>query len=143
MSITDAEILALKPKKKPYKVSIGKGAYIFVMPNGHKYWRLKYHLNAKEKTHAIGVFPKITVAVATAARDSAKALIRERINPSVARRKARQKPATPQPMFRLELSNGGALTIETDSNLLRLTFSQTQALAAFLTVSNDKHEESV
>jgi hypothetical protein len=142
MILTDAEILALKPKPKYYKVSIGKGAYIKVMPNGHKYWRLKYRLNSKESTHALGVFPEVSIEAARIARDSAKALVRQGLNPTVERRKARLKAAFPVPLFRLELSKRGELTIETDTIVLTLTFSQTQALAAFLTVNDENGKDS-
>jgi hypothetical protein len=140
MPLTDAEILALKPKSKPYKFSIGKGAYILVMPNGHKYWRLNYHLDAKEGTCALGVFPEVPADAAIAARDSARALVREGINPSAARREAREKSVLSRAVFRLALSKCGALTIETDKNALTLTLPQTQILAAFLR-ENSHHDE--
>ncbi len=104
MPVTDAEILALKPKSKPYKVSIGKGAYLLVMPNGHKYWRLKFYLNRKENAYALGVFPHVPIKAALAARDSARALIKEGINPAVARREAKRNAALREPLFLLALS---------------------------------------
>jgi hypothetical protein len=142
MPLSDTEILALKPKPPPYKVSIGKGAYILVMPNGRKYWRLKYHLNAKEGTYALGVFPSVSIEAARAARDSAIGLVRQGISPTRARREARQKAATPEPSFRLELSKCGALTSENDTNVLMLTPPQTQALKAFLSVNVESEVES-
>lgn len=142
MPLTDAEILALKPKLKPYKVSIGKGAYLLVMPNGRKYWRLKYLLDGKESSYALGVFPQVPVKAALAARDSARSLIQDGVNPAGARREARRNAAFREPLFLLALSKQGALTIETDTDVLRLTSQQTQALAQFLTVSNH-HEKDL
>ena len=142
MPITDTEILALRPQPKPYKVSIGEGAYILVMPNGHKYWRLKYQLNGKEGLCALGVFPEVSIEGAQAARDSARALIQQGINPAVERREARRKAAFREPLFLLELAKSGALTIETDTNALTLTAAQTQALAAFLSVNQANEKES-
>ena len=72
MLITDTEILGLKPKTKPYRVSIGDGAYLLITPNGQKYWRLKYRLNRRENTCALGVFPKVSIDAAHASRDAAK-----------------------------------------------------------------------
>ena len=137
MLITDAEILALKPTNKPYKVFIGDGIYLHVRPNGKKYWRLKYHLNGKENVYSLGVFPKVSLDTAKAARESVRAIIQEGINPAIARREARLKHMFHPPLFRLGLSINGALTIETDTNVLTLTYPQTQALQAFLTANNE------
>ncbi len=59
MKIKDAEILALKPKGKPYKVCVGESIYILVKPDGKKYWRFRYHLAGKEGLYSLGVFPKV------------------------------------------------------------------------------------
>jgi hypothetical protein len=142
ISITDAEVLALKPKAKPYRVYIGKGAFILVRPDGAKYWRLKYWLAGKQNECSLGVFPKVSVDAAKAARDSAKALIREGINPAVARREARLKSLPAHPVFRFTLSKTRALTIETGTNALKLTVRQTQALAGFLAPYSKKGKES-
>jgi hypothetical protein len=135
MPISATELQALKPKKKPYKVSIGKGAYLLVTSAGKKYWRLKYRLDGRESTYSLGVFPNVSLDAAKASRESARALIREGSKPSVVKRAARVTSANTQAVFRLELSTRGALTIETEANALTLTFPQTQALAAFLAVN--------
>jgi hypothetical protein len=141
MPITDAQILALEPKAKPYKVYIGDGAYVLVMPNGHKYWRLKYHLNAREGGCGLGVFPEVSVKAAKAARDAARTLIRKGINPADAKRQAKRQAALREPLFLLALSNEGALTVETETNQLILTSPETQALTAFLNTI-PKHTEA-
>jgi hypothetical protein len=140
MPISDAEILALTPKPKPYKVYVGKGAFLLVMPNGHKYWRLKYYLNGKQNDCSLGVFPNVSVDAMRVACDSTKALVRQGINPAVARREARRIAACREPLFWLELSKSGELTIVTGTKDVTLTVAQTQALAAFLIVSNE-HEK--
>jgi Arm DNA-binding domain len=140
MPISDAEILALKPRAKPYKVHMGKGVYLLVRPNGWKYWRLKYRLKGRESLYSLGVFPQVSIKGAKAARDSARSLIRQGINPSVARREAKAKAVATQAVFRLGLSKGGELTIETGTNALILTFAQTQALATFLTAGKQEKE---
>lgn len=146
MPITDAEILAFQPKRKPYKHYLGKGAYLLVMPNGSKYWRLKYHLNAKEGAYSVGVFPKVSVEAALDAFESARALIRQGINPTDAKREAKAKAiatqTVTQSVFRLGLSRCGAVTIETEANALTLTCLQTQALAAFLTINDGNGREA-
>jgi len=143
MALTDAEIIALQPKSRPYKLSIGEGAYLLVTPNGRKYWRLKYFLDGKENIYSIGVCPKVSVEAAKAARDSARALIRKGINPTVARREARVRPLLPaQPVFTVRLSGNGALSIETDAIALTLSPLHTQALLRFLTGKPELGKES-
>jgi Arm DNA-binding domain len=145
MPLTDAEILALKPMPKSYKVSIGKGAYILVRPDGAKYWRFKYYLNGKEGIYALGVFPEVSIEAAWTARDSARGLVQQGINPSIARRQAKASTAAAQAtshtVFRLSLSKSGALTIETATNALTLTLPQRQALSSFLLNADKPHEK--
>lgn len=139
MPITDEDILALRPRTRPYKVSIGKGAYLLVKPDGSKYWRLKYHFNGKETLRSLGVFPGVPVDAAKAARDFAKAQLLKGIKPAFARRKQKAKATPSEPLFRLGLSTKGALSILTDTHAMMFTPQQTHALAAFLsgTVRND------
>lgn len=66
--LTVKEIDAAKPKEKPYKLSDGDGLYLEVMPNGSRYWRLKYRFGGKEKRLALGVYPDVR---APDARDKA------------------------------------------------------------------------
>lgn len=48
-----------KPKDKLYRLYDERGLYLEVMPNGSKYWRLKYRFNGKEKRLALGVYIEI------------------------------------------------------------------------------------
>jgi len=79
--LTDQKIKALKPKGKQYKISDEKGMFLLVMPNGGKYWRLKYRFADKEKNLAIGVYPTVTLKQARLDRDEAKKLIQSGIDP--------------------------------------------------------------
>ncbi|MDD9920536.1 MAG: tyrosine-type recombinase/integrase [Alphaproteobacteria bacterium] len=49
------------PSKSPRKLSDGMGLYLYVMPNGAKYWRFIYRFNGKQKLLAMGVYPEITL----------------------------------------------------------------------------------
>jgi hypothetical protein len=40
------------------------GLYLQIMPNGSKYWRMKYRIFGKEKSLALGVYPEVTLAEA-------------------------------------------------------------------------------
>ncbi len=62
MALTKIECDKAQSKDKPYKLADGAGMYLEVMPNGSKYWRLKYRWLGKERRLALGVFPLITLA---------------------------------------------------------------------------------
>ena len=42
MKLTDLKCRHLQPKAKQYKIADGHGLHMVVMPNGSKYWRLRY-----------------------------------------------------------------------------------------------------
>ena len=70
-----------KPKDKPYKLADGGGMYLEVMPNGSKYWRLKYRFDEKEKRLALGVYPDVSLAEARTRRDEARKLLAKNVDP--------------------------------------------------------------
>ena len=86
MKLSDIQCKSAKSKEKPYKIGDGGGMYLEVMPNGSKYWRLKYRVKAdgkwKEKRLAIGVYPEITLKQARERRDEARRLLDEGRDPS-------------------------------------------------------------
>jgi hypothetical protein len=49
-------------QKKPCEISDSGGSYLQITPTGGKYWRLKYRIDDKEKLHAIGAWPEVTLA---------------------------------------------------------------------------------
>jgi hypothetical protein len=135
LKFTDAKILSLSPKEKPYKRFLGEGLYILVRPGGGKYWRLKYYFCGKERVYSMGVFPQVSVTDALKALQKARGLLRDGIDPTDAKRetnKANWEKPVSKNAFRFELSLEGSLTLETDTRLLTLTPSQTKALRTFL-----------
>ena len=69
--LTEVAIKKAKPGFNPiskaettnaYKLADGGGMYLEVMPNGSKYWRLKYRFGGKEKRLALGVYPDVSLA---------------------------------------------------------------------------------
>lgn len=82
MPLTELAIRNAKPLEKPYKLADGGGMYLEVMPNGSKYFRLKFRFAGKEKRLALGVYPKLTLSGARNERDKAKATLKEGIDPS-------------------------------------------------------------
>lgn len=86
MKLTDTAVKKAKPTEKPYKKADGAGLYIEIMPNGSKYWRMKYRFAGKEKRLALGVYPEISLAVARKKHHEASDLLAKGIDPSEARK---------------------------------------------------------
>lgn len=93
MVLTDTAIRKAAPHDKPYKLSDGGGMYLEVMPTGAKYWRLKYRMAGKEKRFALGVYPMVSLANARQGREEARKLLAQGVDPSAARREAKQAKA--------------------------------------------------
>lgn len=82
MTLTAAKIKSkAKPRSKQWAMYDSKGLRLLVMPTGSKYWRYNYRFAGKNKTLAIGVYPDISLANARTARDDAKALLAQGIDP--------------------------------------------------------------
>lgn len=129
------DLLALQPAARPYKVGAGRSLFVLVMPHGAMYWRMKYRFQGREKQYSIGTYPGISLNQAKEARDQARLLLEDGIDPVQARRDAikdRPKPKTDKNPFRLELSYRGEMTIETETRIIRLTAGQVTALRSFL-----------
>lgn len=77
MPLTDIVCKTAKPSEKPRKIADEKGLYLEVMPNGGKYFRMKYRFGGKEKRIAFGVYPEISLKEAREKCLEARKLIRE------------------------------------------------------------------
>ena len=82
------------PSKSPRKLADGEGLYLWVMPNGKKYWRLKYKILGKPKELALGVYPEVTLKEARNKKMAARKLLAEGKDPSL--EKKRQKALSQQ-----------------------------------------------
>jgi len=91
--LTDAAIRTLKPAAKPLKRSEGGGLFILVTPDGRNGWRLAYRLGGKQKLPAGGNYPKIGLRAARHWRDQVRAQLTLGIDPSAARRQAKEERA--------------------------------------------------
>ena len=74
---------------RPYKVGDGEGLYVFVSTSGARLWRLAYRFKGKQKTLSLGKYPETSLLDARRARDEAKKLIANEIDPSGARKRGR------------------------------------------------------
>lgn len=83
MALTDAKVKAAKLEdgKKTQKLADSGGLYLLLNKSG-KYWRLDYRYAEKRKTLAIGIYPTVSLKKARKAREAAKELISNNIDPN-------------------------------------------------------------
>lgn len=86
MALTDTAIRAAKPRAKPYKLTDSAGLHLLVTPGGAKLWKLAYRFLGKQRTLAFGPYPIVGLADARAARDDARKLLANDVDPSVQRK---------------------------------------------------------
>jgi len=82
---SDAACRNAQPKAKPQKLTVGDGLHMLVNPDGRKYWRMAYRWRGKQRTLALGVYPRVGLAAAKAARDAARKELASGIDPSAAK----------------------------------------------------------
>src|SRR6266481_2275284 len=84
--LTDLKCKRAKPKAKPYRLNDGGGLALRVMPNGAKYWQLRYRYAGSENTLQIGVYDEVSLETARAERDRHRDVLRKGNDPVTARR---------------------------------------------------------
>jgi integrase len=89
-SLSDAAARNARPKPRSYKVSDGGGLFLLIMPNGSKYWRLRYFFAGKEKMLALGVYPDVSLADARERRTQARKVLAAGNDPGEAKRAAKR-----------------------------------------------------
>ncbi len=80
--LSDIQVKTAKPKDKAYKLADGSGLFLLVTPTGGKLWRMDYRFNNKRKTLTFKSYPEITLAEARKARDNARKLIANGVDPN-------------------------------------------------------------
>jgi integrase len=90
MRLNDVAVRKAKPDTRSYKMSDGGGMYLEVMPNGSKYWRLKYRFGGKEKRLALGVYPDVPLILARERREKARKLLAQEIDPGEVRQQSKR-----------------------------------------------------
>ena len=86
MPLTEFAIRSAKARTKIVKLSDGGGLQLWVTPDGAKRWRLAYRFAGSQKTLAFGVYPTTGLRCARDARDAAKRLLKDGIDPAQQRR---------------------------------------------------------
>jgi integrase len=80
--LTATAVDGAKRREKPYKLFDGGGLYLIVKPDGARWWRLKYRLDGVEKLISLGTYPARSLKAARTARDAARALLIDGVDPS-------------------------------------------------------------
>ncbi|VIO80144.1 tyrosine-type recombinase/integrase [Bradyrhizobium ivorense] len=89
---TDVQVRNLKAAAEDYRRPVGGNLYLLVKTNGSKLWRYDYKI-ATRKTLAIGAYPDISLANAIIARDAARDLVKQGIDPKDHRDLTEQRKA--------------------------------------------------
>ncbi|MBM3647582.1 MAG: DUF4102 domain-containing protein, partial [Alphaproteobacteria bacterium] len=80
--LTDTLIRKAATPAKPTKLSDERGLYLLLAPSGGKWWRFKYQYAGKEKLLSLGTYPDVSLAKARRARDDARAMLADGVDPS-------------------------------------------------------------
>ena len=80
--LTDVMIRRAEPREKAYKLTDGRGLFLFVTPKGAKSWRFKYAFGGKERLLTFGLYPEVKLAEARDRTDAARALLRQGLDPN-------------------------------------------------------------
>lgn len=85
--LTELEVKNAKPRACKYTLAAGHGLTLLVMPDGSKYWRLRYRFGGKARMIAVGrPYPDTTLKHAQAKTAEFRALIEAGTDPADQRR---------------------------------------------------------
>lgn len=87
------EIRKAKPRDADWKLSDDGGLYLLIQTGGTKSWRWKYRFLGKEKKLTIGRYPAVSLADARKARDRARELLQQGVDPSAEKKRVRAAAA--------------------------------------------------
>jgi integrase len=86
MRLNDTIIRNTKPAPKLQKLSDGDGLYLFVQPNGARWWRMRYFVNGVEKMLSVGVYPEVSLKEARQRREDIRRKVATKVDPSEGRK---------------------------------------------------------
>lgn len=98
---SDAGVRNAKVEAKQYKrrVTGTPGLYLVVAPSGTKRWIYRYKLgagSARESMMGIGAYPRVTLKEAREKASAARDMVRDGLNPALARKQAREQTRVEQ-----------------------------------------------
>lgn len=91
---TELAVRSAKAEGKITKLSDGGWLQLWVTGDGAKRWRLAYRYAGRQKVLAIAVYPPVGLKEARTARQDAKRLLSEGIDPSSAKKQAKAAQAS-------------------------------------------------
>lgn len=106
---SDASIRSIKAGDKRKRLSDGDGLYLLLFVKGGSHgWRLDYTHQAKRKTISLGTYPDVPLSAARAEADRCRQMVSAGIDPSEARKTAKEQHIQAVEMERA-VQNGEAL----------------------------------
>lgn len=85
--LTELEVRNYKGREAKYTVAGGQGLVLLVMPDGSKYWRLRYRFGSKARMIGVGKpYPETTLKAAKARAAEMRAQIAEGLDPADTRK---------------------------------------------------------
>ena len=89
---SNATIKAVKPGDARSRLTDGAGLYLRLLVKGSSHgWRFDYSLNGRRNTLSHGTYPNTGLSLAGKKADQARKLVSAGIDPSVARKEARDE----------------------------------------------------
>ncbi len=86
MALTDLKVRTAKPAERQQELYDGGGLLLLITPAGGKRWVLKYRVDGKEKSLALGTYPEVSLAEARARRDSTREKLAAGVDPGEAKK---------------------------------------------------------
>ena len=99
MYLTDAECRSAQPGPKLQKLTDGGGLQLWLQPTGARLWRFAYRFGGKQKLLALGVYPTVPLGRARQAREDARRLLGDSLDPAL-EKKRQAKALADAPTFR-------------------------------------------
>ncbi|MGE6221079.1 tyrosine-type recombinase/integrase [Nubsella zeaxanthinifaciens] len=74
-----------KPKPNRYRLPDAEGLYLDIMPQGTKFWRIKFRIHGTQKLITLGKYPNLSLLKAREEKTKILALVRNGIDPILER----------------------------------------------------------
>ena len=83
MPLTDAKCRSAQPGPRLQKLTDGGGLQLWLQPTGARLWRFAYRFDGKQKLLALGAYPTVPLARARQAREDAKRILADGLDPAL------------------------------------------------------------
>jgi transposase-like protein len=78
---TEQDVRDIKPVRYARRVTVGRGLYLFVTPEGGRCWHYRFYFSGKRKKLNLGTYPEISLECAKARHQYARYLLAQGIDP--------------------------------------------------------------